>query len=739
VRSLLEVSSVRAFGYGLWLWCVCVLAWPVAGQAQSGITLDDIWQYFQFYPEAAEDFQWMKDDTYYSELTPEGLVRVSVAKPSDRKVLLGAEAFKNPVTGETLKPTGYAWSADEKRVLLFTQKQRIYRRSSTAIVYVADLATQKLTVLNEAQPVSEATFSPDGQKVGFVFGNNLYVTDLASGKATQLTTDGKANEIINGTTDWVYEEEFEFVDGFRFSPDSRRVAYYRFDERKVPEFTMDLYGGRLYPKRYTFKYPKAGEKNAIVDIYIHDLGTGQRVKADLGTNTDQYIPRIRWTRSPDRLAVVRMNRHQSELDLLFVEAATGAARVVLNEKSKEYLEISDQTFTFLEKSDRFVVLSERSGFRQAYLYDYSGKMLNPITSGPNELTKLSAIDETRGVLYYESTEDKPYDRYVYAVGLDGKNTRRITERAGWNEATFSSACNYYVHTYSNPLVPPVYTLCQAGKYNKVRDLVTNDALATRLAGLKLSKPEFFSFETAQKTTLHGWMIKPANFDRAKKYPVLMHCYGGPGHQEVKNEYNGLDFFWYQHLADQGYMIVCVDGRGTGARGTAFRNATYLDLGKLEAEDQIETARYLGRQPYVDRSRIGIWGWSFGGYLSTLALAKGNDVFRAAIAVAPVTNWRYYDTIYTERFLRTPAENPQGYDQNSPLTFAKDIKGRYLLVHGMADDNVHFQNAVEMADALIKNRIPFEQAFYPNNNHGIFGPGARIHLYAKMTDFLLKNL
>lgn len=716
---------------------------PASSQALKTVSLDDVWGRNQgvFSPRTVDAVNWMKTGGFYTTLDGGKVVKFAITTGTAVETLFDAQ--RATVLGSSQKITvdGYQLSADEQKMLITTQEEPIYRRSSKAAYYVYDLGTKQLVALSKGGKQQYAVFSPDGKRVAFMRENNLFVVDLGTRKETRLTTDGKQNAIINGGADWVYEEEFSMARAFEWSPDSKRLAWIRFDERRVPEYDMQLWGN-LYPIEYRFKYPKAGEANSIVTVWLANVLTGKKVQAQTGTETDGYLPRIQWTKNADLLSIRRMNRLQNKLDLLHVKATTGQAATILTETSTTYvdLEFTDD-LTYLNDGNSFLWSSERSGYKHLYRYDMAGKLIQPITSGNFEVATVSGVDEKTGTIFFTSTEASPLDRQLYRIGLDGKNKQRLTGEAGTYTANFSPDFAYYLlyHTAANAPVTVRLRNTQTNKDQRV--LESNDALKTRLTTYALAPKQFFQTKAADGTPVNGWMIRPVNFDStgAKKYPVLMFVYGGPGSQTVKNEWDSRDFFWYQTLAQKGYIIVSVDGRGTGARGAAFRTATYAQLGKLETDDQIAAARYLKTLPFVDPARVGIWGWSYGGYMSALCMTLGADVFKAGISVAPVTNWRFYDTIYTERYLKRPQENASGYDDNSPVTHAAKLSGPYLLIHGTGDDNVHFQNSVAFEDALITAGKQFQSFYYPNRNHGIYGGNTRLHLYQMMTNFIEKNL
>ncbi len=572
--------------------------------------------------------------------------------------------------------------------------------------------------------------------MAFVRNNDLYYYDFKSKLEVRITKDGKENAIINGATDWVYEEEFAIWKGFAWSPNSDKIAFYRFDETKVPEYEMAVYG-TLYPKQNKFKYPKAGEANSIVNIYVYDTKAELIAEVQTGNETDIYLPRMQWTQDNNVLCVQRLNRLQNKLEILLADAKSGKAKVILTEDNPFYIDITDN-LSFLKDGKSFLMSSERDGYNHIYLFDLKGKMIKQLTKGAFDVDDVFGVDEKNQKLYYSSSEVNAAERYVYVIGLNGKGKKQLSSGKGWHSASFNNDFTYYLDVVSTINTPPVYSLMNAqGKL--VRTLEDNKALLGKLKEYKISNANFGTIKNELGQDMNHFIILPADFDSTKKYPVLMYVYGGPGSQTVMNRWSGGNYFWYQLFSQKGYIIVSVDGRGTGFKGEQYKKCTYLNLGKFEIADQIFAAKQLAKLSYVDPNRIGIWGWSFGGYMAALGLSKGNDIFKAAISVAPVTNWRYYDNIYTERFMRTPAQNGANYDDNSPINHVEKIKGKYLLIHGTADDNVHFQNTVEMVDAMIKKGVKFDSEFYPNKNHGIGGAKTRLHLYDRMTTFILNNL
>ncbi len=631
----------------------------------------------------------------------------------------------------------YAFSSDEKQILIANNTKKIYRHSFTADYFLYNIETKELTKILEQ--VQEPTFSPDGKKIAYVKENNLYTYDISSNANAQITNDGKKNAIINGITDWVYEEEFAFVRAFDWSKDSKKIAFIRFDESQVPEFSMSIFGKDLYPKIETFKYPKAGEKNALVSLHLYDVDSKATKNVDLSQYNDFYIPRIKWTNDANILSAKILNRHQDNLDLLFVDGTTATTKVVLNEKDKSYIDFVDtDNLTFL-KDNSFIWTSEKDGFNHIYLYDKTGKLKNQVTKGNWEVTSYYGFDEKTNTIFYQSAENGSINRDVYRIGLNGKNKVRLSQNVGTTAATFSPNFQYYIGTFSSTKIPTTYSLNESKSGKQIQVIENNQELASKLKRYDLPQKEFFVLKTDKGNELNAWIMKPKDFDPNKKYPVFMIQYSGPGSQQVANQWISSNEYWFTMLAQQGYIVACVDGRGTGYKGADFKKMTYKQLGKYEVEDQIDAAKVIGNYPYVDKSRIGIYGWSFGGFMASNCILKGNDVFKMAIAVAPVTNWRFYDSIYTERYMQTPQENPTGYDDNSPINFVSKLKGKFLLIHGSGDDNVHVQNSMQMMEALIQANKQFDSQIYPDNNHGIYGGKTRIQLHNKMTNFIKTNL
>ena len=700
------------------------------------ITLEEIWN-GTFRTDGLQALHSLNNGKQYSVLNFDRANRATTIDIFDYKTL---EKTKTLVSSADIEQipyfTDYTFSKDESQVLLATEEEAIFRRSSLGKYYVFNTKTGETTLVTEDK-IQEPTFSPDGTKIAFGLNNNLFVKDLNSGKISQITTDGVKNKIINGITDWVYEEEFSFVRAFDWNADSNKIAFIKFDETDVPEFSMDVYGQDLYQTQTVFKYPKAGEKNSKVSLHIYDLKTNSAEVVKVSKNyEDFYIPRIKWTNDPDVLSAQFMNRHQNQLDLWFVNASTKEANIVVAENDKAYIDVTFD-LTFLD-DDSFIWTSEKDGYNHIYHYDKNGKLINQVTKGNWEVTSYYGYDEKTDRIFYQSVENGSINRDVYTIKLNGTKKQRLTDKTGTNNADFSADFTYFINTFSNASTPYLYTLNDAKSGKVLKVIKDNSDLKNQLADYQLSEKEFSTINV-NGNDLNMWMIKPANFDTSKQYPLFMFQYSGPGSQQVANRWNNANDYWYQLLAQQGYIVACVDGRGTGLKGADFKKVTQKELGKYEVEDQIDAAKLLGQRDYIDASRIGIWGWSYGGFMSSNALFKGNDVFKMAIAVAPVTSWRYYDSIYTERYMTTPQENASGYDENSPINHVDKLKGDFLLIHGSGDDNVHVQNTMRMVEALVQANKQFELMIYPDKNHGIYGGNTRLQLYTKMTNFINRTL
>jgi dipeptidyl-peptidase-4 len=709
----------------------------VLGQsAKKDFTLQSIFQSGKFYPQGVYGIVPLNDGNSYCMLNSDSIL-VYDYKSGDRTGFIVTKSQLIP-NGDTIPVSmrNFKLSEDESKILFSTKVERIYRHSSKAEFYVYDRENEELSRLSINGKQRLAEFSPDASKVAFVRDNNIFIKDLITGYEVPITKDGKINSIIYGTTDWVYEEEFGFTKAFFWSPDGNKIAYYRFDESDVKEYQLTQWGD-LYPDYYKYKYPKAGEDNSVVSIHVYNIETGETNTMDIGVETDIYVPRIKWTNNSNELSIQWMNRLQNELKILIADVNNGQTTPIYIESNKYYIDITDN-LSFMEDNERFIFTNESDGYHHIYMYNMDGGLIRQITQGKWDVTEIYGIDEDRELIYYGSSESSPLNRDFYQIGFDGKGKKLLSAKEGDNRIQFSKKYNYYINTYSDASTPPMITV-NSSKGKEIRVLKDNSSLLDTLNKYTYSKREFFSFTTTGGVNLNGWMIKPYNFDASKKYPVLMYVYGGPGSQTVRNNWGGGNL-WYQMLSAKGIIIVSVDNRGTGARGEEFKKMTYLELGKYETEDQIEAAKYLASLDFVDKDRIGIWGWSYGGYMSTSCLTKGADYFCMGVAVAPVTNWRYYDNIYTERFMRTPQENPEGYDENSPINHVENLKGKFLLIHGTADDNVHIQNSIDLITALVSANKQFDMQFYPNSNHGIYtGKNTRIHLYTRITDFIYDNL
>ena len=714
--------------------------------AQQNLTNNLIWSGGEFSGEFVGGLNSMNDGLHYtateqSDAFGTRIVKYSYATGTE----VGVVATALDIFGDATKGyDGYEFNSDEQYLLIQTESEPVYRYSFYANYYLYHIPTKKTIPLTDFAKGKQmlAEVSPDGKHVAFVRANNMFVVEIASMLETQVTRDGVVNKIINGATDWVYEEEFALVKGFEWSPAGNRIAYLRFDESNVREFSMDIFG-ELYPEQQRFKYPKAGEANSLVSLYVYDLGLGQSRRVEMGANADQYIPRIEWSKNNDQLCAMRMNRHQNKLEFLLTDLMakslnTIPTKVIYTEQADTYIDVSD-ALTFLADGS-FIWLSERDGYNHLYLFDAAGAVKKQLTKGAWDVIDFYGIDEATQTAYFTSSMVSAMEQHVYAVGFKKQPSApvRMSLQKGNNSAEFSKGFKYYILMHSDANTPTDFSLYDA-KGKLIRMLKDNASLKERMTKYNLTKKDFFTFKNNAGIDLNCWMMKPANFDPSKKYPVLVAIYGGPGSNTVSDAWGGRGYLWHQLLCQQGYIVVSCDPRGTQYRGREFKHSTYMNLGKLETEDFVDFSKYLGAQTYVDASRIGIQGWSFGGYMTSLCMTKGADYYKAGIAVAPVTNWKYYDSIYTERFMRTPQENSGGYENNSPINFVKSLKGKFLLVHGSADDNVHYQNSMDMVTALVAANKQFDMFIYPNKNHGIAGGNTRLHLYTRMTQFLTDNL
>lgn len=712
----------------------------VPAQAQQ-LTAERIFGSDEFSPESLGQLAWMNDGerfTYLEENEETGasdLWAEHIATEERTRLLDGSELVAAGEV-EPMDIDGYEWSEDEDKLLIFTDAQRVWRQATKGIFYVYDLSTGELTPVSEGEGWQQfAKFSPDGTRVGFVRENDIFFTDLATGEETRLTDDG-GEDIINGTFDWVYEEEFGQRDGWRWSPDGERIAFWRLDQSPIATFAMqDM--STLYPTMVPVRYPKAGEENSEVRIGVVEVDDGEITWMDTGEDPDIYIARMGWAASSTEVGMQRLNRHQNRLELMLADARTGESRVIMTDSDSAWVDVDDD-LTWLGDGDRFVWTSESDGYNHLYLYRRDGELVRQLTEGPWEVTSYHGLDEEAGWIYFTATEQGPLQRHLYRVPVSGGAPERLTEEEGTHSVTFSPGHRFFIDSYSSAGVPAETRLHRADG-ELVRVLVENDELAATLDGMRLQQPEFFTFETDDGVTLNGWTIRPPDFDPQREYPVLMYVYGGPGSQTVTDAWWGNRYLWHQLLAERGYIVASVDNRGTGARGRDFKKITYLNLGDYETRDQLSAARHMASLPHVDEDRVGIWGWSYGGYMTLLALLQPDNPYRAGVSVAPVTAWRLYDTIYTERFMRTPEENPEGYDDFAPINLAENLESDLLLIHGTGDDNVHYQQSVQMVDALIDADKQFDFMMYPNRTHGIGGGNTQVHLYTMMTDWVLENL
>ncbi len=700
---------------------------------QKKITLEEIWQ-GAFSTKGMDALRSMNDGNHYTLLDINRANGTSSIVKYEYETLQQTETIlaSSPANGIPYF-TSYSFNEDESKILLATEVESIYRHSRKAVYFVYDVASRVVKKISD-EKIMAPLLSPDGLRVAYVFENNLFILHLSSGNREQITTDGEKNTIINGVTDWVYEEEFSFVRAFEWNSDGTMLAFLRFDERAVPEFSMDVYGADLYPSQNRFKYPKAGEDNSTVSLHLYTIAEKSTTKISLPEA--YYIPRIQWKKKADELSVQTLNRLQNHLKMYTVNSKNASVSLLLEEKDEAYVDITDN-LTFLE-DDSFIWTSEKDGYNHIYLHNSNGSLKSQLTKGPWEVTKYYGFDAKKKTIFYQSTENGSINRDVYSIRVNGRNKNRLTDKAGTNSAAFSTNFTYFINTFSSATTPYTYTLHKASNGEKVKDILDNTSLSAKLSGYTTS-PKEFSTININGHDLNMWMVKPADFDASKKYPLFLFQYSGPGSQQVANRWMGSNDYWHQMLAQEGIIVACVDGRGTGLKGRDFKKMTYKELGKYEVEDQIAVAKKLSEYDFIDEDRTGIWGWSYGGFMASNCILKGNDTFEMAIAVAPVTSWRFYDTVYTERFMQTPQENASGYDENSPLTYPHLLKGNYLLVHGSGDDNVHVQNSMRMIEALVQANKQFDWAIYPDKNHGISGGNTRLQLFTKMTNFIKENL
>ncbi len=696
-----------------------------------------------FAGEALTRVEPMADGETYAQISKDGkqVVKYSFKTGKQVGVIFDANAVRGANIGSI---DGYVMSPDGRRMLIQTHTKRIYRRSFTAEYYIYTLGNSSVVPLSDGGPQQTPIFSPDGNQIAFVRDNNIFLVKLLYDNAeSQVTKDGKRNEVINGIPDWVNEEEFATNSSMVFTADSKQICWIRYDESAVKEYSMQMFKGSNpsmdeyadYPGFYSYKYPVAGGENSKVAVYSYDIKSRQTRKMQLPLDADGYIPRIKMTSDPTKVAIFTLNRHQDNLSIYMANPLSTVCQLVIQDKVDKYFK--EEAMANIKITDRHILMpSDRDGYMHLYLYTLGGQLKRRVTRGNYEVTDVYGYDEATGDVYYAANELGPQDKQVYVAHQNGK-TERLTAREGYNSATFSAGYKYFINTWSDINTPVVYTLNNnSGKV--LSTLVDNKGLKEKLAAYDLGTRELFSFTTSEGVKLNGWMVKPAGFDASRRYPVIMYQYGGPGNQQVLNSWNigmcGQGAMLEQYMAQQGYIVVCVDGRGTGGRGAEFEKCTYLRLGELEAKDQVETALWLGSQPYVDKNRIGIWGWSYGGWNTLMSMSEGRPVFRAGVAVAPPTSWRYYDTVYSERYMRTPKENPSGYDEVNPMARVDKLSGALLICHGLADDNVHFQNTAEYTEALVQADKDFKENIYTNRNHSIYGGNTRNHLFRQIVNF-----
>ena len=699
------------------------------------LTLENIFLKPKFFSAGIGTFLHLSDGEHYAKRDSTGSLIIYDYKTGtvERKIF-DIDKFCS-ITGLTKSSIdNFITGKINKRLLITTESEMVYRRSFIANYYIYDITTASVIDLSQNKKFQYAEFSPDENKVLYVYENNIYVYDIVNNKHQQITNDGKRNFIINGLPDWVYEEEFGVSKAFEWSPDNKKIAFLKFDESRVKEYEFPIYG-QTYPELFKYKYPKAGEDNSKVSLWIYDFTTSKVTNIDFKDSMEYYIPRIKWTSDNNLLSVVRVNRLQNQLLVHIINTTNFNITTIINYYSSYYIdELYDLYFL---KDNSFIRLSEESGFTHIYHYNINGSLIRQITDGNWEVKELKGVDEENNTLYFISNEPSPLDKALYSIKLDGTDKHLLSPANGTSRAQFSKNYQYYILNYSDANTPPLITL------NSVREgvitiLQDNKKLKSYIEQYNFIQKKFISFINSVGVKINGWIMMP-ELEPGKKYPVLFEIYSGPGSQMVLNSWGGTDYIWYQYLCKKGYIIVCFDGRGTGGRGTEFKKANYKRLGSTEIDDQIEAVKYLYTLPYIDTNRIGIWGWSYGGYATLMCMLKGSEYFKTGIAVAPVTDWRFYDNIYTERFMQRPVDNPEGYEQGSVLNYVDQLKGNLLLIHGSADDNVHFQNTMELTSKLVDANKQFEMQIYPNKNHGIYGGVTTYHLFKRITEFLFKNL
>lgn len=726
--------------------CVALFMMSLSISAYEKMTLKDITD-GQFAAQQIGGINPIKGTDLYAQLSQDNkqILQYSFKTGKQTAILFDV----NNTQGEHIdKFDGYIMSPDGRHILIATKRQNVYRRSYKAVFYIYTVQSRKLERLSDGGPQQAPVWSSDGNQVAFVRDNNIFLVKLLYGNSeSQVTKDGKMNEVINGIPDWVNEEEFGFNSALVFTADGSMLCWIKYDESKVKQYSLQLFKGRspeltenaIYPGTYSYKYPKAGEENSRVSAWSYDIKSHRIQQLNIPLATDGYMPRIVSTVDPDKIVIYTMNRHQDVLNLYSVNPRSTISHLLIKESVPKY--VKEEAMANIRLTKDFILFpSDRDGYMHLYLYNSNGTLKRKIGDGNFDITDVYGIDESTGDVYYQAASLSAHDRQVYVSHANGKS-ERLTHQEGWNSAIFSGDFQYFINIWSDYNTPYVYTTCRNnGKI--IATNVDNHDLKSKIQRYGWTKRETFSFTTSDGVRLDGWMVKPANFDTSKKYPVIMYQYSGPGSQQVVNSWSagamGQGGAFDQYLAQQGFIVVCVDGRGTGGRGADFEKSTYLRLGDLESKDQVETASYLATLPYVDKDNIGIWGWSFGGFNTLMSMSNGKPIFKAGVAVASPTDWRFYDTVYTERYMRTPKENPQGYDVN-PIQRANNLSGALLICHGMADDNVHPQNAFEYSEALVQADKDFKEIYYTNRNHSIFGGNTRNHLLRQITEWFITHL
>jgi len=708
-----------------------------SAQEKRPLTLKDIFGSDKLSGKIVENVQWQPDGTaftYTKDDSLNGLLDIFKHEVDSGKDFLLVKGSQLKYKSVPIKMSHYSWTESGKFLLIEGPETAIWRHSRQAPFYLYNVATKKITALaGNSYHLRNVKLSPDGKNVGFVRDHNIYVVNLATGKEKEINNDGTDN-ILNGEFDWVYEEEFGLANAWRWSPDGKKIAFWRVDQTRVKVFHLvDEMG--IYNTVFNLKYPKAGEQNSIIKIGVADLTNGKTSWMDIGKNDDIYIPRIYWTNSSSKLAILRLNRLQNHLEMLMANSSTGESKTIITDSDSDWVDIQDD-IQFLKNKNEIIWTSEKSGYRHIYLYDYSGSLIKQITNGNWEVSSVAGVSENDGWCYFYGKKDSPIQQNIYRVKLDGTNLERISKEDGWHDAVFSPDYKYYIDYYSN-VKTPTKTVLRKSDGTLISVLEENNIHA--LKNYNMVYPEFLKVKTSDGVELNAYMIKPYNFDPNKKYPVIVYGYGGPGSQMVVDQWGGSRTLWHQFMTEHGFIIFCIDNRGTGGRGKAFKDLVYHDLGNWAVHDQIEGAKYLASLPYVDASRLGFWGWSGGGYLTLMMMTKAAGYFKVGVAVAPVSDFHLYDAPWTERYMGLPKDNAEGYKSASVFTYADKLNGKLLMIHGTTDDNVHFQNTLQLVNKFEKDLKQFDFMVYPNRNHRISGGNTQLHLFTKITNYFLDNL